>query len=53
MSKTVITELKCPDCGLVMYVPRNHGRLRAKKHVKDMFCVGCGRVQKFVQMEEE
>lgn len=42
-----ISRFYCPECGLLMTVPRK--RPRETGHIKDLFCVRCNKVQK---MEE-
>ncbi len=44
-----ISYFKCPNCGLTMTVPRNKAHMRAKNHIKTLFCVRC---QKKVNMTE-
>lgn len=44
-----ISYFKCPFCGLQMTVPRKTGRFRKKGHIKDLYCVKCG---KKVKMRE-
>lgn len=42
-----ISRFYCPDCGLLMTVPRK--RPRETGHIKDLYCARCNKIQK---MEE-
>ena len=42
----VISTLICPDCGMEIPIPRNHGRLRDENHIKDLYCPKCNAVKK-------
>ncbi len=44
-----ISILKCSQCGKEMFVPRKMSNLRAKNHIKDMYCPFCKRKQKFIE----
>lgn len=46
----VISNFICPVCGTVIPLPRNHGRLRANGHIKDIFCPKCNSVKKFKEV---
>lgn len=39
-----ISQFKCPECGLKMFVPRK--RPREKGHIKDLYCVNCDKMMK-------
>lgn len=39
--KTTISELTCPECGTVMFVPRRLSKKRERGHVKTMWCPTC------------
>lgn len=41
----------CPDCGGEMYVPRKHSAKRSKNHIKDLWCVTCGKITKHKQKD--
>ena len=44
-----ISYFHCPICNLQMTVPRKKSRKREKGHIKDLYCVNCGKV---VKMQE-
>lgn len=39
----------CPECGLELPIPRNHGKQREKGHIKDLYCPICNKIQKFTE----
>lgn len=41
----VISTLVCPECGMEIPIPRNHGRQREKGHIKDIYCPKCREVK--------
>ncbi|MBQ3462691.1 MAG: hypothetical protein IJH36_06180 [Clostridia bacterium] len=47
--QVVYTICVCPECALRMTVPRKKNQLREYHHIKDMYCVRCRLVQKFVE----
>lgn len=47
-----ISTLECPECGLKMYVPRPKNKKRANGHIKDIYCVRCGKKTKYVEKGE-
>ena len=40
----MISELKCQECGELMYVPRFKGRKRKDGHIKTMYCWKCKKI---------
>ena len=46
-----ISLFKCPDCGLDMFVPREIRHKRKIGHIKDLYCVRCGKIQKMKENE--
>lgn len=42
----VISRFVCSDCGTIIPLPRNHGRMRKKGHIKDLYCPVCKVVKK-------
>lgn len=44
-----ISRFHCPECGLLMTVPRK--RPREKGHIKDLYCVNCQKIMKMVENE--
>jgi len=46
---TTIEYYICPECGLKFPIPRQ--KRREKGHIKDLWCVNCRKVQKFVKGE--
>ena len=36
-----ISNFVCPDCGLIMPLPRCHGHQRTKGHQKKLWCPTC------------
>jgi len=46
----IISRFICPDCGLVMPLPRYKGKQKEHGHVKDIWCPGCYSKKKFVEV---
>lgn len=44
-----ISQFVCPDCGLIMPLPRRHGKERETGHIKDLFCPRCGKIEKMLE----
>lgn len=44
-----ISEFKCPECGNMIPIPRNEAQVRANKHIKDLFCPWCNKIQKTIE----
>ena len=42
------SKLNCKECGSVFTVPRKRSRKREEGHIKDLYCVKCGKVTKHV-----
>ena len=42
----------CNECGLKMPIPREHGNLRKKKHIKDIWCPRCKKETKFTEIRK-
>lgn len=42
----------CTECGQEMYVPRKKKRQREVGHIKDLYCIKCGRITKFREMRD-
>ena len=47
-----VEEMQCPDCNCIMYVPRKKARKREEEHIKDLYCVKCKEVKKFMIKSE-
>lgn len=37
----------CSECGAELQLPRRHGQLRTKGHIKDIYCPVCKDERKF------
>lgn len=37
----------CMECGMVIPLPRKHGKRRERGHIKDIYCPGCKKETKF------
>ena len=48
----IYSVLICPECKLQMTVPRKRCQKRERHHIKDMYCVRCRLVQKFVEHKD-
>jgi len=48
--KTTIEYYICPECGMKFPIPRK--KRREKGHIKDLWCPGCKKIQKFVKGEQ-
>ena len=51
MNNFSISYFHCPDCDMVMSVPRFDHRRREKDHIKDLYCPRCKGVKKMVENE--
>ena len=49
---TDISTCICQECGSKMTVPREHGNLRKKGHIKDMWCPHCKKETKFLEIRD-
>lgn len=45
----VLSTLICPKCGLRLEIPRRVDRRRKEGHIKDIYCIKCGKMQKFIE----
>ncbi len=43
------SKLNCKECDSVFMVPRKRSRKREEGHIKDLYCVKCGKVTKHVE----
>ena len=50
--KYVISYFICPECGKSFPLPRKRSKKRDKGHIKDLFCVFCGKVVKTTEVRE-
>lgn len=48
-SKRVLSTLTCPVCSLKLEIPRRVSQKRKERHLKNIYCIRCGKVQKFVE----
>lgn len=44
-----ISNFVCPECETIVPLPRVK-KQREKKHIKDIYCPGCRKVRKFVEI---
>lgn len=42
----------CNECGCKMTVPREHGNMRKKGHIKDLWCPICKKDTKFYEVRK-
>ena len=49
---TCTTDLICSECGNVMTIARKECKRRSKYHIKDMFCVYCNKISKFIEVHD-
>lgn len=52
MKRPLISNCICPECGHTFPIPRRMDRQRPKRHIKDLYCPFCGRVQKMLEVRE-
>lgn len=50
VKKFDISYFVCPECGKTLPLPRPKSCKRNKGHVKDLFCVYCGKVVKTTEI---
>ena len=50
---TISSDLICSECGQLMTIPRFKNRQREKYHIKDLYCVTCGKVTKFIEIRDQ
>ena len=50
MSNNVISYCVCPGCGKQFPIPRRRGQQRKRKHIKDIWCPFCHRVEKMTEI---
>lgn len=48
-----ISQFVCPDCGLVVPLPRGKNRPRENGHIKDIWCARCGEIRKFKEIKND
>lgn len=46
----VTSNFVCPECGMIMPLPRNHGNRRESGHIKDLYCPRCKETRKFTEI---
>ena len=44
-----ISQFICPDCGNVIPLPRRRQSQREDKHIKDIYCPWCNKVQHTIE----
>ena len=49
-SPTVVTDLICLDCGNKMTIQRYKNKQKKVGHIKDLYCVNCGKVTKYYEI---
>jgi len=52
MIKTVITWLRCEECGSLFPISRHAGRQRKVGHIKDLWCVKCKKTTKHIEIKD-
>ena len=50
-AKMTSSNFICPECGLVMPLPRFCGQQRKKNHIKDLWCPRCREEKKFKELK--
>ena len=46
----VLSDLICSECGFKMTIPRRIGAQREKYHIKDLYCVKCKNITKYIEV---
>lgn len=47
---TTISDLICSECGSIMSIPRWKNDQREKFHIKDLYCIDCNKITKFIEI---
>ena len=45
----LISNFVCPECGMIMPLPRPKGKQRKRGHIKDLWCPKCRCTRKFIE----
>lgn len=48
--KMILSDLICSDCGISITIPRRLSIQREKYHIKDLYCVKCNKVTKYIEV---
>lgn len=47
---TDFSDLICSECGNVMTIPRWKNDRRERFHIKDLYCINCNKITKFIEI---
>lgn len=50
---SVISNFVCPECKNIIPLPRNHGKQRAKGHIKTLYCPYCKADRNFTEIRRK
>jgi predicted RNA-binding Zn-ribbon protein involved in translation (DUF1610 family) len=52
-TRTLSTNLQCPECGNTLTIHRKRSKMREKNHVKHVYCYKCKEVTGHVEVKED